>query len=144
MSGFRKISILILDDDQAMTRLIAGHLKAKLDYPVEVTELTDPYDACRWLENNCCDILLSDIVMPGLTGDDMLRIAKRRNPWTQVVFMTAYSTWDRIAQAIEGGASDYLMKPINFSELDEVVNYVSARIIRWQSALKETLAGSVN
>jgi len=142
--SYRKISILVLDDDPAITRLIAGFLRSELDLPLELTEFSDPYAASHWLENNCCDILLSDIVMPGLNGDDMLRIAKRRNPWTQVVFMTAFSTWDRIAQAIEGGASDYLMKPIDFDELSQVIHHVCARILRWQSALRETLAGSVS
>jgi DNA-binding NtrC family response regulator len=144
VAGIRKISILVVDDDAAITRLVAGHLKSELPFPVEVTDFNDPYAASHWLENNCCDILLSDIVMPGLNGDDMLRIAKRRNPWTQVVFMTAHSTWDRIALAIEGGASDYLMKPIDFEELDEVVSHVAARITRWQAALRETLAGAAS
>lgn len=144
VGGVRKISILVLDDDASITRLVANHLTKNLDFPVDLIEIHDPYEASRWLENNCCDILLSDIVMPGLTGDDMLRIAKRRNPWTQVVFMTAHSTWDRIASAIEDGASDYLMKPIDLAELDEVVTHVAARITRWQSALRETLAGAAN
>lgn len=146
MSGgnFRKISILVLDDDPAITRLLASHLKNRLEFPIELREFNNPYEASYWLENHCCDILLSDIVMPGLNGDDMLRIAKRRNPWTQVIFMTAHSTWDRIAQAIEGGASDYLMKPIDFEELDAVIGQVGARIQRWQSALKESIAVGAN
>jgi DNA-binding NtrC family response regulator len=109
-----------------------------------VTGLTDTGEARNWLEQNCCDILISDLQMPGADGLEMLRFAKRRNAWTQVIFVTAHSTWDKIAEAVEYGASDYLLKPIDLSDLVTLLNQQYVRCVRWQQAVLGTLAAAAN
>ena len=70
----------------------------------------------------------------------MLKLAKSRNPWARVIFMTAHSTWDRISEAIELGAADYLMKPLQPSELRLLVTQECERTLRWKQALRRSLA----
>src|SRR5258708_3002787 len=113
----RKLNLLILDDDPSMVRLLTHVVEQNLADRMVVCGLTDPAHAREWLEQNCFDILISDLEMPDIDGLEMLRFAKRRNAWTQVIFVTAYSTWDKIAEAVEYGASDYLLKPIDLDEL---------------------------
>lgn len=134
----RTLNLLIVDDDPAIVRLVSSFLKSDMPDDIEIHKTSSPTEARDWLDQHSCDILLSDIEMPGLTGLDMLRFAKQRNAWTQVIFMTAHSTWDHISEAIENGACDYLLKPIDRDDLSGVVSDVRSRMIRWQSALQGT------
>ena len=135
----RKLNLMVVDDDPSIVRLLTHMIEAKLSDTFVVYSFTDPDLACDWLDKNCCDILLSDLQMPGTDGLEILKFAKRRNAWTQVVFMTAYSTWDNITEAIESGASDYLLKPIQQDDLLSLLTQLGSRCVRWQTAVLHTL-----
>jgi len=137
-----KLNVLLVDDDPAIVRLVSQVLQNHFGERIALAGQTDSNSAMVWLDNNCCDLLLSDISMPGIDGLELLKLAKRRNAWTQVIFLTAHSTWERIDQAIESGASDYLLKPIDRRELIMLVEQVAARCARWRSAVAETLVQS--
>lgn len=136
----RQLNLLIVDDDPTIVRLVQSYLEKGLPDDLNLHTATSPAEAQSWLDKNCCDILVSDIEMPGISGLEMLSFARRRNAWTQVVFLTGHSTWDRIAEAIENGASDYLLKPIDRDELLEVISQTCSRMRRWQQALKGTFS----
>lgn len=135
----RKLNLLVVDDDPSITRLVTNILSTSLADDIAITALNSPAEAQKWIHRHCCDLLLSDIEMPGIDGLEMLRFAKGQNAWTQVVFLTGHSTWDRIAEAVEYGASDYLLKPIDRNDLVTVIENVCTRIRRWQSAVLDTL-----
>lgn len=135
----RKFNLLTVDDDPMICRFITKVVSDALGNTVSVVSLSDPHEAKRWLDDNRCDILLTDIEMPGVDGLEMLRFAKQRNAWTQVIFITGNSTWDHIADAIENGASDYLLKPIDSHELIQLVSQECARQARWQNVILGTL-----
>ena len=59
--------------------------------------------------------------MPGPGGLELLRCAKRRNPCTQVLFLTGRSTLEALTDALELGATDYLLKPLDQAELISLV-----------------------
>lgn len=139
MPTSRKLNLLVVDDSPTILTLVSKMLHASLGDVLDITSISDSPQAEKFLDNFCCDILLSDIEMPGVSGLDMLRHAKSRNAWTQVVFMTAHSSIDYLAEAIENGASDYLLKPIDRSELISVVSQCASRVTRWQKALRGTL-----
>lgn len=135
----RKLNLLVVDDDASVVRLLTQIIERQLGERIAVFGQTDSEHAKRWLEENCCDLLISDLEMPGGGGLEMLRFAKRRNAWTQVIFVTAHSTWDKITEAIEYGASDYLLKPIDQEELVAVITQQYVRCARWQNAVLGTL-----
>jgi DNA-binding NtrC family response regulator len=58
-----------------------------------------------------------------------------------VVFITSHSTWDRITEAIESGASDFLIKPVDQEDLVNVAMQLGTRWNRWRSAVSDTLRG---
>jgi DNA-binding NtrC family response regulator len=60
-----------------------------------------------------------------------------------VIFITGRSTWDRIAEAIERGAADYLLKPVDCHQLTSVISQECERLTRWSLALRESLHRSV-
>lgn len=135
----RKLNLLAVDDDPSIVRLVGRIIEKRLSDRVAVREETDPERARTWLDENCCDLLVSDLEMPGFNGLEMLRYAKSRNAWTQVIFITGHSTWGRISKAIEFGASDYLLKPIDPEELVTILNQQYVRCARWQNAVLGTL-----
>jgi DNA-binding NtrC family response regulator len=136
----RKLNLLVVDDDTSTLALVVKLLRDKLGDKFNVHGADSSFTAQRWIERNCCDVLLSDIQMPGVDGMELMRIAKRYNAWTQVIFITAHSTWDRIAEAIELGASNYVLKPIKHEELIELLEQEYRRCIRWQTAVMATLS----
>lgn len=138
MQSLRQLNLVIVDDDPSVVRLVTTFLKGDLSEKFNIVSFTDPADARQWIDEKCCDVLLSDIEMPGVDGLEMLRFAKRRNSWTQVIFMTGHSSWDHIATAIEQGATDYLVKPIQREVLVELLDQAHQRATRWQQAVRET------
>ncbi|MCA9246889.1 MAG: response regulator [Planctomycetales bacterium] len=136
----RKMNLVIVEDDLSTARLVAKVVERGLGEWLDVHSFNDPLDAHMWIQNNVCDVLLTDIEMPQITGLELLRRAKKRNPWTQVVMMTAFSSWDVVSDSIEAGASDFLVKPLDHSLLIEVLKQEYARFLRWQQALANSTA----
>ena len=71
-------------------------------------------------------------------GLELLQCAKRRNACTQVLFMTGHSTQEALLVALERGASDYLLKPVDQTELIELLKQSYQRQRRWKKALLGT------
>jgi len=138
MASGRKRNVILVDDDPIITRLAEKYLRAEFRTEFALTVFNDPREARRAIDETGCDLLLTDIQMPELTGIEMLRFAKQRNAWTQVIFLTGHSTWDHIAAAIESGATDYLLKPLERSDFLRVVHQACERIDRWQNAVRAT------
>lgn len=138
----RKLKVLVIDDDPSIVRIVETVLDKHLHDVIDIFAFTDPNEAREWIDANCCDIVISDIEMPEMDGLDILRFSKQRNAWTQVIFLTAHSTWSRIAEAVESGASDYLLKPIDHNELRMLVEQHCQRFTRWQAAVSATLRTS--
>ena len=139
----RKVNLLIVDDDPSMVRLLTRVVERQLGDKMSICGLSDASEALAWLERNCCDILVSDIDMPEVDGLQMLRYAKRRNAWTQVIFITAHTTWEKLTEAVEFGASDYLLKPIDHDDLVSLLKQQYVRCARWQTAVLGTLEAAV-
>jgi YesN/AraC family two-component response regulator len=135
----RKLNLLIVDDSPTILRLVTTTLQVHLGEELEITALAYPQDAAAFLETHCCDILLSDVEMPGMSGMELVQAAKARNCWTQAIMMTAHSTCGHLSAAMDCGASDYLLKPIAQQELIEVMTASIKRIVRWRRALRGTL-----
>ena len=135
-----KLNLVLVDDAPTIVRIATRMLANSVKDQFEIVPFTDAHEAQFWIEHNCCDLLLADIEMPDLDGLEILRLAKQRNAWTQVILMTAQSNWDRITEAMESGASNYLLKPLKREEIVTVVQQEYTRCARWQNAARGTLA----
>lgn len=138
------IRILLVDDDPQMIRIILAMLKKHLPDDVVITTVTCPIQASALVESEVVDLLITDFQMPGLDGLELLRIAKRRNIWTQVLVITGHTSLLALTSVLEAGAGDYLLKPIDPTSLREVVQDAVRRIQRWRLALAGTLAARRN
>ncbi|MBF0472932.1 MAG: response regulator, partial [Nitrospirae bacterium] len=74
------------------------------------------------------DIILLDLIMPGIKGIDAMVEIKKISPRTKVIMITAFATIDSAVQAIQKGASEYISKPFKINELLTVVNRVTEEI----------------
>ncbi len=136
----RSVTLLLVDDDPSMVRLLARIIKRSFDDRIQLHSLTDPKEARQWIEQNLVDILVTDLEMPGVSGLELLRWAKRKNPCAQVLFVTGHSTLGALTDALELGATDYLLKPFDQVELIGLVEDAERRLRRWRQALAGTVA----
>jgi DNA-binding NtrC family response regulator len=86
-----------------------------------VTEARSGTDGIDQLDRARFDVILTDLVMPGDSGIDLLRAAKEIHPDVEVILMTGYATADTAIEAMRNGAFHYIMKPL---KAEEVVNLV--------------------
>ncbi|MEO2020146.1 MAG: response regulator [Fuerstiella sp.] len=134
-------TLLLVDNDPDMIRLVTSVISCAADVDFEVESLTDPVAARERIEDGGVDVLVTDLEMPGVNGLELLRCAKRRSPATQVLFMTGHSTQGTLLDALELGASDYLLKPVNQLELLQLLRHAHERQRRWKQALLGTWRG---
>ncbi|HEV7730883.1 MAG TPA: sigma-54 dependent transcriptional regulator [Candidatus Binatia bacterium] len=135
--------VLIVEDDPDIRNILALFLGEK-GFQVKVAESGDR--ALAMLHEEPMDLILSDVRMPGMSGLDLLRDVKERDPEIQLVLMSAYSSVRDAVQAIQLGAADYVEKPIDFRRLERVMQTViEKRDLRHRTKiLEQRLQGVVN
>ena len=109
--------ILIVDDD-AIIRELCG--KALRGY--RILQAADGADALSILEQETADVVLTDIMMPHISGLDLLKAIKEREPNQVVVVMTGYADKEIILRALKADADDFISKPINLLQLKTAVD----------------------
>jgi DNA-binding NtrC family response regulator len=140
MNTEQAIHILLVDDDPDLLQVLKAIIQRGFSDDIRIRTANDPKDALQQLDAEIVDVLVTDLEMPGISGLELLRRAKRRNAWTQVLLVTGHSSLDSVTEAMDLGASDYLLKPFTPGELKEVVDGTLSRIRRWRFALAGALA----
>lgn len=107
-------SILIVDDEELTLRTISRGLRQE---GYEVVTAGTGEEGLALFEAEKPDVVLLDIVLPGIDGVEVLRRVKQANPATLVVMMSAYHLVDRAVEAMKLGAYDYLIKPFHLADL---------------------------
>ncbi len=111
--------ILVVDDELFFRQLYRDLLEGA-GYNVVVCSSGD--EAVRLLESQPFDLVLSDVVMPGRSGIDVLRFAKALPSPPEVVMVTGYASLDSAIESLKNGARDYLVKPFNPEELKHLIS----------------------
>jgi len=114
----RKVKVLVVDDDPTMRDVLELRL-SRWGFDVVVTGEAD--GAAEVVRREDPDVVLSDVVMPGLSGLDLLRVLKGSDPDRPVVLLTAHGTVERAVEAMKAGALDFLTKPLDYSNLKVVL-----------------------
>lgn len=111
-----KRNILIIDDKIAIAKIIAVYLSKEYD----ITYFNTPVKAIQWLfEGNRPDIIILDIKMPEMNGDEFLAYLKRNGLYKDipVVVLSGEENSDIRIKMLEEGAEDFILKPFNPMEL---------------------------
>jgi len=108
------MKILIIDDEAGQRRIIVDILK---DAGYQVDSAENGLQALKKIEKENFPLVLTDLKMPEMDGQDLLVAIKKTAPQTQVVLMTAFGSIPGAVQAIREGAYDYLTKPFEKGNL---------------------------
>ena len=110
--------IMVVDDEIGICRNVEKIL-SRANY--EVTHAVSAREALEKMTRKSYELLISDVIMPGTNGLELLKAAKEQWPLTKAVMMTAYASTDTAVKAIRLGALDYIPKPFTPDELRRVV-----------------------
>ncbi|MDY6856901.1 MAG: sigma-54 dependent transcriptional regulator [Thermodesulfobacteriota bacterium] len=110
--------ILIVDDEPNMLEFLEIMLK-KEGYDITCT--TSGKEALELCDETRYDMVISDIMMPKVTGLDVLHNVKEIHPETTIILITAYATMETAIQAMKEGAFDYISKPFKVDEIKTVI-----------------------
>lgn len=112
--------VLVVDDDKSVLRMIEYGLQ-RLGPEYEIFLAKDMEAAMRFIEQEQFDLIITDYMMPGLTGVDLARVVHRLSPSTQIVLMTAYGTEKLRYTSTHVGVDGYLDKPFDIEKIREII-----------------------
>jgi len=122
--------ILFVDDDPIAHKIVRHHLKYW-----RLESVHSAREALAALEKENFVIVITDLMMPEMNGIDLLREIKRRyKNRVQVIMVTASDQLEHLIEALDGGANDFLLKPLKKDEIEEVLDHTLKRIERWNRA----------
>jgi DNA-binding NtrC family response regulator len=110
-----KVRVLLVDDEEQFVETLAMRLEAR-DFAVATAFSGD--QALDYLKATEADVVVLDVLMPGLSGIDTLGMMKKIRPLTEIIMLTGHATVETAIEGMKLGAFDYLMKP---TEIDELV-----------------------
>jgi diguanylate cyclase (GGDEF)-like protein len=117
--------ILVVDDERFFQELFREVLAAAGH---QVKAVGSGQDALKRLAEEHFDLLLTDVVMPGLEGVALVREARRRDPELEAVAITGHDDVRLAVQAMKAGCADFLTKPVDRDELASVCEKALARV----------------
>lgn len=112
-------TVLVVDDEAFFRRLFSDILAEEDAYEIETAESGEA--ALARLARGGVDVLITDMVMPGVCGLDLVRRSRALDPPPEVILATGNATVESAIQALKNGARDYLLKPCNPEQLRHIV-----------------------
>jgi len=124
--------VLIVDDDEAIRASMAASLQRAAR---EVRVADDAASALRHMSEWHAGVIISDVRMPDLDGLELLSILQERAPDADVIMMTAFDDMPTVVTAMQRGAVEFLVKPVDLHELRDTVDRLFAdRAIRLKNS----------
>ena len=114
------ITVMIVDDHEMVRKGAKGYLEAQPEITV-VAEAESGVEAVRLAREYVPDVVLMDLVMPGMDGVEATRKVKDISPRTQIIILTSFHEDAHIFPALQAGAISYLLKDVKAMELVEAI-----------------------
>ena len=124
--------ILVVDDEKDIREFLSIALTRVEGFSVELAENGE--EALQKIDRESFDLVLTDLKMPKMDGLQLLSEIVDSKPEILTVLMTGYGSINSALEAIRGGASDYIMKPVDIAELDRS----SPKGARGETSLRQT------
>jgi DNA-binding NarL/FixJ family response regulator len=132
------ITVMIVDDHEMVRRGACSYLEAQPDISV-VAQASSGEEAVKLAQEFIPDVVLMDLVMPGMDGVEATRRVKDISPRSQIVILTSFHQDEFIFPALQAGAISYLLKDVKASELVEAIR----RAARGEATLHPRIAARV-
>src|SRR3989338_120838 len=134
METAQTTKILIVEDEELQKNVLVSLLQSDGH---EVVTATNGIDAIKIIEKDNFEIIITDIIMPGADGIEVLRTSKRIDPDCDVIIITAYATVEGAIECMKLGAYDYITKPFNLDHIKIVI----AKTIEKRKLMKSAAEG---
>lgn len=133
--------ILIVDDETSVCELLAHILGPQY----KVMTCYNGTDACRLMEQNDFDVVVSDLRLPDMTGIEVMGFAKSKDAYTEVILVTGYASLESATNAIDLGAMSYIEKPLNVQDfLIQIEKAVASRLFHLKSLTLMQTSGEMS
>jgi len=119
------ITVLVVDDHKVVRQGVRAFMDTQPDLTV-VGEAEAGEEAVSLAAEHAPDVVIVDLVMPGMDGIEVTRRVKQASPRTQVIVLTSYHQDEHIFPAIRAGALSYLLKDVGPAELADAVRKAAA------------------
>src|SRR5579872_4433151 len=127
------VSLVVIDDNPGSLELLSSALAQD---GLNISVASDPEEGLDLLHDRHPQIVLTDLVMPKMSGMEVLERVMEFDPSTDVILMTAHYSTESAVEAIKKGASDYLNKPVSIAALRERVGKLVDGARKRQRALQ--------
>ena len=108
------MNLLLVEDEPNVVAVISRGL---VDEGFKVSVAPDGTIGAQMAEQNQFDLIILDIMLPGINGLELCKIIKNKNPNVPIIMLTALGTTENVVNGLDNGADDYLIKPFKFAEL---------------------------
>ncbi|HNZ28450.1 MAG TPA: sigma-54 dependent transcriptional regulator [Candidatus Goldiibacteriota bacterium] len=122
--------ILIVEDNDALREIAAEAISSPQN---EITTAASAEEAFAEIKEKTFDLVITDLKLPEADGMAVLDAAKKANPDTEVIIMTAYGTVDTAVKAMKKGASDFITKPFSIEQM----RVMAAKILTRRALMEE-------
>lgn len=133
-----RITVIIIDDHEMVRRGACSYLEAQPDISI-VAQGSSGEEAVQLAQQYVPDVVLMDLVMPGMDGVAATRKVKDVSPRTQIVILTSFHQDEYIFPALQAGAISYLLKDVRATDLLEAIR----RAARGEATLHPRIASRV-
>lgn len=127
--------LLIVDDEEEIREMLSRHFTI-MDY--EVCTAADGKEAIDIMNKKRVDIIITDLMMPGMNGIDLLEYIHTHIPTVHTISITGYVTLENALNCMRLGADTIVFKPLeDLTELEDAVKAVEGKMLNWQKKLRE-------
>lgn len=115
--------VLLVDDEQEFVETLAERMRNR---GMNVGAAISAEEALQKVKETAYDVVVLDLMMPGIDGLEALKLIKRQRPELQVILLTGHATVASGVEAMKLGATDFLEKPANIELLTEKIRKARA------------------
>jgi len=121
----QSIRSIIVDDDKTIGEILKELVSSEY---TSVDVFSDGFEAIEFVKSQPVDIVITDLIMPGIGGLEVLRQAKITNPDVIVIIITGHASLETAMEAVREGAYDYIKKPFKLEEMGIAFNNAVERV----------------
>lgn len=121
----QSIRSVIVDDDKTIGAILKELVSREY---TSVDVFSDGFEAIEFVKSQPVDIIITDLIMPGIGGLEVLRQAKITNPDVIVIIITGHASLETAMEAVREGAYDYIKKPFKLEEMGIAFNNAVERV----------------
>lgn len=130
----RLLNVTVVDQDPEIVRAISVVLNRSQDREqLDINYFTDPVEALDWILSSSCDLVITGLDLPGITGLEITRVAKSANTHAQVIVLSESLSPAQINDLAEAGACELLGMPLDKLLLRDLAEQAIARVRRWDN-----------